>query len=326
MNKYISIVAAATLFSLPVAVMAETKLFGQLQLEVVNTSGDSVREGMTLDDGSEAGVPGAGNASALGITGSHGFENGLTALYKINFNIQADDAGGISDRDQFVGLKGDFGTFMVGRMNSPYKSTTVKWDPFLATFMQARGSNGMSTFHNGYVNNMLSYANTFNDVNLVLGLNLDETSDSDGDNNGDHGIHAGLNTALKEDIDLAVGLIQPSGDDGGTAIKIGIKWELDDGMSVVAQYENLNEDAGDQSNLYLNVSKDFGEGATGAIGFGSQSDKSSADNDGTYLALGYIKKIDKNLSWHAGFVTMDEGVISGGENASQIGGGVRLKF
>ena len=125
MNKNLLAIAVASALALPMSVAAEVKVVGQAQLEVVNTSGDTVSEGLTLDDASERGVVGSGNASMIGITGNHDLGNGMSALYKVNFNFQSDDgSGGITDRDQFLGLKGDFGTVVLGRMNTPYKSST----------------------------------------------------------------------------------------------------------------------------------------------------------------------------------------------------------
>ncbi len=325
MNKSIFTPLLLAAMTLPMSAVAEIKIIGQAQLEVVNTSGDSVKEGLSMDDGSEAAIPGQGGASMLGVTGAHDLDDNLSALYKINFSIQADDDGGFADRDQFIGLKGNFGTLLMGRMNTPYKSSTVKWDPFLATFMQARGSNGMSNLHNGYADNVIAYANKINEARIVLALNIDETNDNDGDNNGDHGIHGSINTALSDSFDLAAAFMRASGDDAGTAIKIGVKWRGDD-LSAVAQFETLNEDIGDQNNLYLNLVKQLGQGASAAIALGSQADKSSANNDGTYLALGYNKMINEYASWHGGIVFMDEGDIPAGENASQLGAGVRLQF
>ena len=60
----------------------------------------------------------------------------------------------------------------MGTMNTPYKSATVGWDPFLATFMQARGSNGMSRLHNSYGQNVIAYSNNFGDTKLIAGIEV----------------------------------------------------------------------------------------------------------------------------------------------------------
>jgi len=329
MNKNLLAIAIASALAFPISGAAEVKIIGQAQLEVVSTSGDSVTEGITLDDASEGGAVGKGNASMIGITGSHDLGNGMTGLYKVNFNFWGDDITTIKDRDQYVGLKGESGTVLIGTMSTPYKSTTVKWDPFLATFMQARGSNGQSGLHNSYGTNVVAYANKFGGAKVVAAINFDEAdSDSDGERDGDHGMHLGVNAPIGDNLELAVGLLTEAGDTAnpsGTATKVGVKWK-GDGMSVAAQFETLDEDIGDTDHMYVNFVKSLGDGASAAIAFGSSTDNSAAENDGTYLALGYKKTMNKNVSWHAGYVSMDEGVIAGGEDASQIGAGVRVKF
>jgi len=163
MNKNLIAIAIASALAFPISGAAEVKIIGQAQLEIVNSSGDT-DEGLTLDDGAKGDSIGSLNASALGITGYHDLGNGMTGLYKINFNIQADDGSGFGDRDQYIGLKGDSGTVLLGRMNTPYKASTVSYDPFLATFMQARGSNGMGdggVALYSYADNVIAYANKF---------------------------------------------------------------------------------------------------------------------------------------------------------------------
>ena len=186
MNKNIIALAVAASVAMPVIASADMQIIGQAQLELVNTStggaGNPVNEGLSLDDGSAAGNVGSGNASALGIAGSQELGNGLTGVYKINLNFQADDGagGGLSrSRDMYLGLKGDFGTVMAGRMNSPYKSSTALWDPLYATFMQARGSNGMSVLHNGYINNSIGYTNKFGEANIAAAIALGELMEVD---------------------------------------------------------------------------------------------------------------------------------------------------
>lgn len=345
MKNKLLVITLTGILTLPLSSVAEVNITGQAQLEAVNTSASdgaaadidgtatSVKEGLSLDDASESGIPGTGNATMLGITGSHALGNGMTGIYKFNFNFKSDDQeDGISDRDQFIGLKGDFGTILLGTMNTPYKSTTVSWDPFLATFMQARGNNGMSKtagLYNGYGTNVLAYANKAGKTKYIIAIDVDETEDSNGDYAGDHGYHLGINTSLSPKLELAFGVLTESGDStadpSGTATKLGLRWK-GDGISVAAQFETEDEDLGDQDHLYVNYVKSLGKGASAAIAVGSRTDNSDAENDGTYVAVGFKKTLNQYVSWHAGIVSIDEGVVSKGEDASQVGAGIRVKF
>ena len=327
MNKNLIAIAIAAALAAPTMASAEVKIIGQAQLELVNTTSDVRPEGISLDDASEGGNVGSGNASALGVTGSHDLGNGLTGLYKINYNFHADDNDdSLSARDRFIGLKGDFGTVLAGRINTPYKTSTVKWDPFLATFMQARGSNGMSGLHNGYANEVLAYANTFGSVKFVGAVALDENDlDADGELDGDHTITFSVNVPVGP-VELAVGYLDATALDNGTAVKVGVKWKSGD-LTVAGQFETLDEDLGDTSHVYVTASMAMGGGATVAAAFGTVTDEGATDaKDGSYVSLGYKKAMSKKVSWHAGVVVVDEGVTGADQDATQIGAGVRVKF
>ena len=349
MNKNLLAIAITAALALPTMAAAEVKIIGQAQLELVNTTSDAagVADGITLDDSAEGKKISSGNASALGVTGSHDLGNGMTGLYKINYNFHADDADGetvgtstghaLSARDRFVGLKGDFGTVLIGRVNSPYKTATVKWDPFLATFMQARGQNGMSggkggVGHNSYADEVIAYANKFGSMKFVGAIALDETLDANGDINGDHVVTFSLNMPVADSLELALGYFDSTGAGDGTAIKAGLKWTSGD-LTVAGHYENLGKDlnasgTGEQSNIFVTASKKLGAGASVSASFDSQTDESDADGgiDGTYTAIGYKKALSKKVSWHAGIVIVDEGVVGSADDITRIGGGIRVKF
>ncbi len=86
------------------------------------------------------------NASRIGFKGSEDLGNGLQAVFKLEsyFNM-VDGAGFDGARDTYVGLKGDFGTVMVGNIDSVYKKISAKYDSFSDTIgdynsiMGARG-------------------------------------------------------------------------------------------------------------------------------------------------------------------------------------------
>lgn len=346
MNKNIIAVAVAASLAMPVVAAADMQIIGQAQLEIVNTStggaGNPVNEGLSLDDGSEAGNVGSGNASALGIAGSQELGNGLTGLYKINLNFQADDGAGAGlsrSRDMYLGLKGDFGTVMAGRMNSPYKSSTALWDPLYATFMQARGSNGMSVLHNGYINNSIGYANKFGEANIAAAIAFDEDDNDtpvDNEYDGDHAFTASLNMPVADTLELAVAFLNghgnvidlpsPANASNGMALKVGLKWTTGD-IIVAGQYETLDNDLTDTSNLYANISMALDGRASIVAAVGIETDESAGgNNDGTYTTLAYKRTISKSVSAHAGIVMIDEGAIGQNNDATQIGAGVRVQF
>lgn len=71
------------------------------------------------------------NSSRLGVKGDAAVNDSLKAIYQIEFGLSADGDGSTwSNRDRFVGLAGNFGTFQVGNFDSPLKKSQGKIDQF----------------------------------------------------------------------------------------------------------------------------------------------------------------------------------------------------
>lgn len=71
------------------------------------------------------------NDSRIGVKGEEDL-GGITGFYQFEFAVDpADGDGGVErGRDQFVGLKGDFGKAYVGRFDTPFKKAQSKVDLF----------------------------------------------------------------------------------------------------------------------------------------------------------------------------------------------------
>ena len=74
------------------------------------------------------------NASRIGLKGSHDLGDGLTVIYKAEFQVDldGDSAKGdsIADRNQYVGLAGSFGEFLLGKNDTMLKQSQGKVDLF----------------------------------------------------------------------------------------------------------------------------------------------------------------------------------------------------
>ena len=124
---------------------ADVKLYGQLDVSI-----DSIDVDGGIDD-----VNMGANRSAVGFKGSEDLGNGLEAFFKVEYQVDVDDAGtapglgeddttegGDSDgwkaRDTYIGLKGEsWGKLTFGTMSTAYKSPAAKLDPFYRTRNQA---------------------------------------------------------------------------------------------------------------------------------------------------------------------------------------------
>ncbi len=73
------------------------------------------------------------NASRFGIKGDTALENDLTLIYQLEWEVDPSDEANeknIKARDQFIGLKGSFGTIKAGRNDSSLKLAQGKIDLF----------------------------------------------------------------------------------------------------------------------------------------------------------------------------------------------------
>lgn len=128
-KKLIVVALAAAAFSSPAwAETANVSIYGtaDLSFDAINT-GDRAN-----------GTPGwsknavSSNVSKLGFKGAEGLDNGLSAIWQIEQQINMDNTGGtFGTRNTFLGLKSDgAGTVLLGRHDTPYKLATRKLDIF----------------------------------------------------------------------------------------------------------------------------------------------------------------------------------------------------
>ena len=102
-----------------------------------------------------------GPANKLGVKGSEDLGNGLKAVYQIEIGVDITNANrdtnlangnrgtlttnsGFNIRNSFVGLAGDWGTFMLGRHDSPLTMSTGKLDLFYDTLADNNATVGFA--------------------------------------------------------------------------------------------------------------------------------------------------------------------------------------
>jgi len=162
MQKKLLSLAVATAMAAPAAVLADATLYGKAHVSIdfveqfasLTTTGSDGTETTTTtsQEGwglSKGGPSGKGNprASRIGVKGSEKFGGGgLKAIYQIEFDVALTnerdydlfdgDAGNnnqgsaIKMRNSYVGLQGGWGTFLIGRHDTPLKTSTSKLDLF----------------------------------------------------------------------------------------------------------------------------------------------------------------------------------------------------
>jgi len=132
MRKSAIALAVAAALAASAAVQAETTFYGRAALAVTYTD-TSVDNDDDLGDFFDDGIWDIRNAGTRwGVKGSQDIGNGLSAIYHIETNIDADSYNGKSQsgRLAWVGLKGGFGAVKIGAQWTPYYNALGATDIF----------------------------------------------------------------------------------------------------------------------------------------------------------------------------------------------------
>jgi len=354
MKKQILAAAVAGAFAVPALAAADSSvtLFGTMQTQVVyhdaeDLTGDDA--GFRMHDAGGVGDPGDGaNPNRIGVRVAHDLGGGLTGLAKIEQNVTStrgfdsgvdeDDDGELSlgsgARDVYVGLDTDFGTFLAGRMATPFN--TAGKDPLNATFMQARNNWGRTSplggLGNGsYVDRALAYGNDFGPVSFLGAVVMDNEDDSNSAFSARLSFDAGpaeIYGAFTNADDHS--LVFGEGDNDGDAqlMKIGVDWS-DGPFRVVAEIDDVEviEDGaagGVDHNSYF-VSGTYTMGRNDFVlnvGF------TDHDNDAEDLNISAAVKhnLSNRVMAYAGLAYVDEDDGDNSEDGFAVGGGMRVSF
>lgn len=336
MNKNIIALAVAAGFAAPMSANAAPTLYGHLQMELTDQEvcvAGTCASGNIMDDKKRG---------RLGVKGSEDLGNGLSAIYKFEWQVDTSKADvDDGDREAFVGLKGDMGTFIAGSVKSAYKYTGgVKYDPFVATYLEARSRGGMSgkvtdlgspakgAFgHHGFLTNNMSYQNKFDKVSIWLTTSLDETGAAKG-NDGD------LTAAIKYKAksweifaatasDDAVGVST----DDYTATKFGGQWKSG-AHKLSAQLENTEYTSGGvgaEADV-LFVGYQFKMGKNVFVASYGNTDWDAVPVETDYLAFGVIHKYSKKSRVFAGLSTSDNDLAGVSIEDNTVSLGMRVDF
>lgn len=126
--KKILAIAIASAFAAPAfAATSNVDVYGFMHVAIEDTNVDN----------SDIAV--VDRVSRIGFKGTEDLGGGMAAVWQIESALGSTGTGGLvggstwGGRDTFVGLKGGFGTVLLGRNNTPYKNSTGKLDLFADT-------------------------------------------------------------------------------------------------------------------------------------------------------------------------------------------------
>jgi predicted porin len=145
-KKLLTVAIAAALAGATAVAQADTTLYGNVN-ESINWS--------KVDDGGpeeDKDINLQSNTSSIGIKGSEDLGNGLSAVYQAEFQFDPSggDNGGLTGRDQWMGLKTNkLGQLRFGTISTSYKSHGAMIDPLYRTSLEHRSFGLQSRLHSG---------------------------------------------------------------------------------------------------------------------------------------------------------------------------------
>ncbi|MBO0614176.1 porin [Thiothrix fructosivorans] len=227
--KKLLVIAVATALIAPAAAMADTTLYGNLHASVG-----------TVDSGTTSDTVVESHSSRLGVKGSTELDNGLSATYGTEFNLELDgdnSANNLTTRNQFVGLKGGFGEVRVGKHDTPAKLATSGLDAFGDTY---GAMEKIVAADNHRVNNAVAYITKAGPVGLAVAHSTAPTT-----NDATASSTTAANTAMANYSNGPVyaGLGYTTIDSLATDINLGVGYKHEAGHFANVVYETVEGDA-----------------------------------------------------------------------------------
>ena len=275
------IAASIAAFVAAPAAFAEVSIYGKAHLaaEFYNSAADEDQ----IDS----------RASRFGIKASEDLGNGLSAFVKYEFGADAIDGNnGLTARDAFMGLKGDFGTLTVGRMAAPTKAVL-----YGTGNVQLADANKGFDFASNYaskgtrVNNAIAYGTKVGGVNVTLAT----VGDDNDDNFADQAI--GLSTDLGS-VHVGFAHINDDGDENLTIA--GAKMSMD-ALTLGVVYEDHDENS---DTLGASASYKMGSNVV-SVSMSSRDFDGADDLDVTTVGLEH--KLSKKTSAYLSYASVDDG-------------------
>jgi len=127
MKKSLIALAVAGAFAAPAfAASSNVDVYGIMNIAIQDT--DAKGSDIQVTD----------NTSRIGLKGAEDLGGGMKAVWQIESAVTSGNgsgtdgvgSGALADRNTFIGLAGNFGTFVMGRHDTPYKLGTVSLDIF----------------------------------------------------------------------------------------------------------------------------------------------------------------------------------------------------
>jgi len=334
MKKTLITLAIASSLVASGAVYADSKFYGHAQVEVGSWGGDT--DGMSVEDRSRG---------RIGFKASEDLGDGMKAIAKFEFKVDTADgdaatagcsvsgaveatpgtpvtcsgSGGISlsKREMMVGLKTGMGQVELGRLKSAYKYYGgVKYDPFTAGMLEARGNGGMTggaLGHNSFISDSFGYEHGVGAIKFRLTYDLDDGGpvSSPATANGPNTMTIAFKFATKK-FEAGVALVDEGGDAAAgtsyTSTKVFGQVKFGKAGKLSIQIESAEDEAaggtGDETDItYLDYQFPINKNNILDVAFATGTTTAAGvdDADIDFLRIAVTHKFSKSTKAWVGF-------------------------
>ena len=311
----------------PTTSKSQLSLLLRLQPELVYVNGSAAEaagtDGFEITDGWAGGRRNGSNWGALFIDGSHPINGDVRAFARFGLNINMDGLadGSSRTREAYAGIEGNFGKIYAGKIGSAYKTAGLSWDPFNASFLQARGNVGRSATafgHSSAFERAVGYEQSWGGVKFRAVGSFDESVAGEVGNDDDHMISASI-TAPTGPIEWMAAYIDGSGYEGGLddreAIKVGARYSQGQWSAAIMHEARME---GLEDGNFTFVTGTYRQNQWQFSANAGLFDDDNGINDGDYFALVARYQLHRLVSVHGGIRQRDRDV-TGKERIAGLG-------
>jgi len=354
MNKNLIALAVAAALTVPMIAQAEVKVSGAVQGEI-----GSMKQGtgdrQTVTGGPLGALSAAGGPNKIRFDVSEKLGGGLTGFARFDwsydtFQDRGSSGSNFNNREKYVGIKGSMAHFKMGRIQGVYKTSTLGYDRWAATGLQARKTGGgMSAGafgHNSFIDDVLEAGVKFGGFKATIQGIIDESVNAKGVSRKNSYLGE-LKYGMKNWEIAAVGSRQRDdvADLSLTNWKVGGKYTLG-GLYLALQYESVEDNDNamglmTKGSVGVDGEVEAADFMWGSIGYrmgnvelngwvaGLKADTLNAAGmlttaDATSYAVGVKYHFSKNMQVYAGWRDTDSEIDAFDEQA--LLGGMRLGF
>jgi len=288
-------------------------VYGKVNVSLVNA-----------DDGSNDEWKLNSNASRLGVKGKSEIAEGLTLVYKAEFEICVDDGDckgqTFTQRNIMGGIKGSFGTVWAGKHDTPTKLAQSKID----LFNDLEGDIKNTFEGENRVSNIVAYSSPeINGFSSTVAMIPGEDAEKD---NGGLADGVSYSVSYKQD-DLYLALAGDQDVDGQDLMRAVAQYKVD-ALKLGFMYQQNENTLGseDESGYFISAAYKLDSAITLKAQFGLNEDDADGSEEET-LSLGADYKLAKSTKLYVFYTdNTDTDVDSKDPESSTFGLGMEHKF